>query len=166
MNTNELRRHIEQGAAAVRLKAVTNSVFSEHGADEEFGNLRRSLTLCIGARVMLTHNLCVSHGLVNGTSGFVEDVIVSQHNVPVAILVKVRRRTATQDGYSGPCFIRGELPDTDDAETAIVAIPRFGVEAWDRGMIHKRQQFPLMLAWAVTGVLLLLQKKCGSTPCR
>ena len=75
------------------------------------------------------------------------------------------RRTATQDGYSGPCFIRGELPDTDDAETAIVAIPRFGVEAWDRGMNHKRQQFPLMLAWAVTGVRFIVAKKCGSTPC-
>ena len=40
---------------------------------EMFGEtLSQTLHLCLGARVMVTHNLCVAHGLVNATRGIVE----------------------------------------------------------------------------------------------
>ena len=58
--------------------------------------------LTIGARVMILHNLCVAHGLVNGTTGFVHDVIVDANNKPVAVLIVVKRRTGTSDGFLEP----------------------------------------------------------------
>jgi hypothetical protein len=65
---------------------------------------------------MVTHNLCVAHGLVNGTRGIVDDIIVGgPSELPVAVLVRVQRRTATQDGYSGPCFLHGEIGADDPA---------------------------------------------------
>jgi hypothetical protein len=111
INGRELRYQIEQKKAdAIRIKARLSS-----GANPEmFDTLSRTLHLSLGARVMVTHNLCVAHGLVNGTRGIVHDIIVrGPDQLPVAVLVKVQRRTATQDGYSGPCFLSGEL-DADD----------------------------------------------------
>jgi ATP-dependent DNA helicase PIF1 len=62
----------------------------------------QNLTLCIGAKVMLTQNIWVELGLVNGTTGTVEDVVWEEHtNVkkdqPQALLIAV-------DGYSGPAL--------------------------------------------------------------
>jgi ATP-dependent DNA helicase PIF1 len=62
----------------------------------------QNLTLCIGAKVMLTQNIWVELGLVNGTTGTVEDVVWKEHadvkkDQPQALLIAV-------DGYSGPAL--------------------------------------------------------------
>ena len=65
----------------------------------------------------------------------------------VAILVKVKRCTANQQGYSGPCFERGVLAEDDPATEVIVAISRYQCSEHSRKTTHTRAQFPLMLAW-------------------
>ena len=37
--------------------------------DSDFRGLPMTLELAVGARVILFHNLCVLHGLMNGTAG-------------------------------------------------------------------------------------------------
>jgi hypothetical protein len=59
-------------------------------ADERFsGGLARQLTLKVGCRVMLTRNIDVEHGLVNGAQGIVTGFVNSGHiqSTPPAILV-------------------------------------------------------------------------------
>lgn len=72
--------------------------------DDDMGNLPNQLHLCIGARVMISHNLCVDHGLCNGTIGLVHDIIVNAKGIVEAVVLKVRRATPNQDGYKGPSF--------------------------------------------------------------
>jgi ATP-dependent DNA helicase PIF1 len=62
----------------------------------------QNLTLCIGAKVMLTQNIWVELGLVNGTTGTVEDAIWKEHaevkkDQPQALLTAV-------DDYRGPAL--------------------------------------------------------------
>ena len=151
MNAQALEGELARHQPGIRIKAIHNTELGAKETTEAFGNLKVSITLCLGARVMITHNLCVSHGLVNGTVGIVRDIIVSgESQIPVAVLVTVRRKTRNQDGYSGPCFLNGELADEDPATEVTVALSRYQCEMYDRGTTHTRSQFPLMLAWAVT----------------
>jgi hypothetical protein len=148
INGEELRHRIEQGTPAIRIKPR----LSAGARDDMFGKtLSQVLHLCIGARVMVTHNLCVAHGLVNGTRGIVHDIVVGGPNqLPVAVLIRVQRRTADRDGYSGPCFLDGEPRVDVPTSEVVVAIPLYQLEHYDRGRTYTCQQFPLMLAWAVT----------------
>ena len=149
INGAELRRRIEQGTAAIRIKPR----MSAGSNPTMFGEtLSQTLHLCLGARVMVTHNLCVTHGLVNGTRGIVHDIIVGgPSQLPVAVLIRVERRSTTRDGYSGPCFLEGEQQRADvPASEAVVAILLYQQEQFDRGKGNTCQQFPLRLAWAVT----------------
>ena len=148
INTAELRRCIEAGQPAITIKAHTNTKHAAQADEDDFGGLRRSLQICVGARVMVTHNLCVAHGLVNGTLGIVHDVIVSpKDGEAVAVLLTVKRRTAQQEGYSGPCFLRGELAADDPATEVVVAISRYTINRHERSVTHTRKQFPIMPAW-------------------
>lgn len=149
LNTTELRRCIGAGRPAITIKAQGNTPYAKQGDEDDFGGLQRTLQLCIGARVMVTHNLCVAYGLVNGTLGVVHDILVSPKdpNEVAAVLLRVKRRTSRQEGYSGPCFLRGELAADDPATEVVVSIGRFHCAIYERKLTHERGQFPIMLAW-------------------
>ena len=54
--------------------------------DEEFSGLSKCLELAVGAPVLLTHNLAVKHGLVNGSQGEVVDIVYGNgHHSPAWI---------------------------------------------------------------------------------
>ena len=77
------------------------------------------------------------------------DIICDEKGSPVSVLLLVKRRTAQHDGYSGPSFL--ESADGVDMEThAIVALGRYKGKLLVDKKMHYRDQFPLMLAWAVT----------------
>jgi hypothetical protein len=69
---------------------------------EEAGNLHAILLLSLGARVMLTENIWIENGLVNGALGTIHDIIWlasldCRRDPPFAVLVAF-------DGYSGPAL--------------------------------------------------------------
>jgi ATP-dependent DNA helicase PIF1 len=102
----------------------------------------QNLTLCIGAKAMLTQNIWVGLGLANGITGTVEDVVWKEHadikkDQPQALLIVV-------DGYSGPA-----LYTQQDGRKVI---PVFSIlREWEgaRGSCSRRQ-FPVTLAFALT----------------
>ena len=57
----------------------------------------------------------------------------------------VKRRTATQDGYSGPSVLE-EAEGVDMATHCIVAIKKIQCSLWQGKDLHTRIQFPIMLA--------------------
>ena len=58
---------------------------------QDTGNLRMSLSLKVGARVMLTKNINVSDGLTNGAMGTVTDIVLDATTAIVKmILIKLK----------------------------------------------------------------------------
>src|SRR5213595_3558596 len=109
---------------------------------EEAENLHKVVLLCKGAKIMLTQNVWVERGLVNGSRGVVHDIVwPAQADVykelPKALLVKF-------DAYSGPGFI-------DDVDGRPV-VPIFPVRRdFERaGITCSRQQLPVSLSYAIT----------------
>jgi hypothetical protein len=85
----------------VVIKSVDTGVGVQKVAPDQCDTVQ-NLTLCIGAKVMLTQNIWVELGLVNGTTGTVEDVVWKEHtdvkkDQPQALLIAL-------DGYSGPAL--------------------------------------------------------------
>ena len=72
---------------------------------EEAENLHKVVLLCKGAKIMLTQNIWVERGLVNGSRGVVHDIMWPAEadvfkELPKALLVKF-------EGYEGPALFRG-----------------------------------------------------------
>ena len=102
--------------------------------------LEPEILLARNARVMLTANLWVAAGLVNGAMGTITDILYKEkleHTaLPTAILVAF-------DKYNGPTLKNLEGTPV----VPIVPIRRM----WEgESGICSRLQFPLSLAWAIT----------------
>ena len=107
--------------------------------DKAWG-LEPCLYLCVGAKVMLRINLLTKHGLVNGATGIVRDIIYAEnakpHDMPISIIVEFK-------DYSGKPLLGPEYPKC-------VPIVPFTAQWNDGKSTHTRTQFPLRLAWAMT----------------
>ena len=105
----------------------------------ETGGLHSTLKLAIGARVMLTANVDVSDGLVNGARGEVVHIVTNNSNDVTSILVK---------------FDNGlKSIQTSPHRANAVPLNKYEVVFFakgKRGSEIKRLQFPLTLAWATT----------------
>ena len=122
----------------LKIKSTHTGRGAERANDDEADGLEPQLCICLGARVMLTDNIWVENGLVNGSMGTVRDIVWNEgqdpiKDMPTAIMVEV-------DDYSGPKF-----PGTN-------YIPIFPVT---RRFEYKkrdcsRTNFPLRLAYAIT----------------
>ena len=102
---------------------------------DDCGGLEPVIHLCTDARIMLTNNLWIEAGLVNGAMGTVKAIAYlrgSPPDLPTAVMVKF-------DHYSGPTLHDGTIP--------IVPLKRTWVEG---NTVLSRQQLPLKLAWAIT----------------
>ena len=122
----------------LKIKSTHTGRGAEGANDDEADGLEPQLCICLGARVMLTDNIWVENGLVNGTMGTVRDAVWNEgqdatKDMPMAIMVEV-------DDYDGPKF-----PGTN-------YIPIFPVT---RRFEYKkrdcsRTNFPLCPAYAIT----------------
>ena len=131
INTDELDKLVSNGAATKEFIAVDNARHRHTGAVVsmtrnyvEVLNKRlttlESLTLAVGAQVMLLKNMDVDSGLVNGSRGVVTGF----------------------DGTGHPTIA------FDNGEQLHINPASFEVEV--DGLILVRKQIPLMLAWAMT----------------
>ena len=88
---------------------------------------------------MITKNLWVQAGIVNGAVGTLRGIVPGtrnqSHELPACLLIEL-------DQYSGPPFIR--------SHSRIIPILPFRVQFEHSGHPCIRVQFPIVLAWALT----------------
>ena len=109
------------------------------------GGLVSELHLAIGAKVMLTVNVDVSDGLVNGARGTVQAIIKSGSEVTLVLVrfdhSRVGTKAIAQSQY------RSQHPEAvpiSRHEEAVFCIGK------NKAAEVSRRQFPLVLAWATT----------------
>ena len=133
---NITKLHSNDQPVAV-IKAVHSGAGAIKASADDAGGLEPVVCLAHGARVMLTTNLWVQVGLVNGAMGTVvaicyDDAGESPPRLPVAVTVRF-------DSFSGPTLSDGSVPITPLRRTWL---------SIDKTC--SRLQLPLKLAWAVT----------------
>ena len=111
---------------------------------DDAGGLEAVTCQAESARAMLTSNLCIDFGLVNGAMGTIEAICYQTcgpPSLPTAVIVRL-------DKYNGP-----SLPN----RVVLITPTR---RSWSTsGVQCSRLQLPLKLAWAVT-----IHKSQGLTP--
>ena len=108
------------------------------------GGLVEELHLAVGAKVMLTVNIDVSDGLVNGARGSVEGIIRTANQV-ILVLVKFDVQSVGATAISCSQY-QTEYPNAVpiSRHEAVFNIGR------NKAAEVSRRQFPLVLAWATT----------------
>ena len=133
---NVTKLHSNDQPVAV-IKADHSGAGAIKASADDAGGLEPVVCLAHGARVMLTTNLWVQVGLVNGAMGTVvaicyDDAGESPPRLPVAVTVRF-------DSFSGPTLSDGSVPITPLRRTWL-----------STDKTCSRLQLPLKLAWAVT----------------
>ena len=110
-------------------------------ASENFGGLKSTIHLTIGSRVMMTSNILVEAGLINGAQGTVMDIVFENQDtddqLPCYVLVCL-------DSYNGPSL----FSDHNKANW----VPIFPITRQHDIKKHiERAQIPLRLSSAMTG---------------
>jgi ATP-dependent DNA helicase PIF1 len=87
----------------LKIRSTHTGRVAEGANDGEGDGLEPHLCICLGARVMLTDNIWVENGLVNGSMGTVRDIVWNEgqdpiKDMPTAIMVEV-------NDYDGPKFL-------------------------------------------------------------
>ena len=117
------------------IKAVHTGANASKAPADDAGGLEAVICLARSARVMLTSNLWVDVGLVNGAMGTIRAICYRSGgppDLPISVMVHF-------DNYSGPTLHDGTVPITPLRRT------------WSSsGGQCSRLQLPLKLAWAVT----------------
>ncbi len=124
------------GQPVATIKAVHTGANASTASPDDAGGLHPILCMAQGARVMLTSNLWVDAGLVNGAMGTVAAICYRSGQAPPSLPVSVMVHF---DSYPGPTYPDGTVP--------IIPVRR----SWSMSGVHcSRLQLPLKLAWAVT----------------
>ena len=133
-NITKLRAN---GQPTALIKAVHSGPGAAKATTDEAGGLEPAICIAHDARVMLTANLWVQEGLVNGAVRTVKAICYlsgeSPPTLPVAVTVKF-------DSYNGPTLSDGTVPITPMHRTWFTT----------NSKQCSRLQLPLKLSWAVT----------------
>ena len=136
MHAVDARKDIQTGKADVKVPDDPSKT----------GGLKEVLSLCVGCRVMVTKNISIEDGLVNGVQGsvvgFIESKGKSIHS-PTAILVKFDNAQVGKQ-------LRKKFSTSTEGTTPITPVEaKFSVGKYNNVDIT-RTQFPLTLSFACT----------------
>ena len=95
------------GRPIATIKAVHTGPNAAKASPDDASGLEAIICLAIGARVMLSSNLWVEMGLVNGAMGTVNSICYCPGGGPPDLPVAV---TVCFDSYSGPTLSDGTIP--------------------------------------------------------
>jgi ATP-dependent DNA helicase PIF1 len=132
-----LKKLIELNTPVARIIGKHNCPEAGKGSSDAAQGLSKELFVSIGSRLMLRSNLWTERGLVNGSVGTVQDIVMRPgdsitNSLPAALIIK-------WDKYAGPTLDGEVFP--------LTPVTRF----WnDKGKSCSRTQFPITLAWAIT----------------
>ena len=118
------------------IKAVHTGPNAAKASPDDASGLEAIICLAVGARVMLSSNLWVEMGLVNGAMGTIKSICYHPGGGPPDLPVAV---TVLFDAYSGPTLHDGTVPICPLRRTCSVTDTN-----------STRLQLPLKLAWAIT----------------
>ena len=123
------------GQPIATIKAVHTGTNAAKASSDDASGLEAVVCLAKSARVMLTNNLWIEVGLVNGAMGTIKAICYRSGgppDLPLAVMVNF-------DHYTGPTLHDGTVPIAPFRRT------------WSNSGIQcSRLQLPLKLAWAVT----------------
>ena len=132
-NVDKLRA---SGEPIAMIKAIHAGPGASKASSDDAGGLEPVVCIAHGARMMLTANLWVSVGLVNGAMGTVVAICYQDGKCPPDLPVVVMVRF---DSYRGPTLPDGTVPISPMRRTWFATTQQCS-----------RFQLPLQLAWAVT----------------
>ena len=133
---HNITRLCASGQPIATIKAIHTGLNAAKASSDDAGGLEAIICLTHGAHVMLTADLWVDMGLVNGAKGTVVAIyygsIGASLQLPVAVTVRF-------DSYQGPTLSVGT-----------VSITPIHCNWSASGTSYSCLQLPLMLGWAVT----------------
>lgn len=97
-----IQRLRANGEPVATIKAIHSGPNAAKASSDEASGLEPVLSIAHGARVMLTFNLWVNTGLVNGAMRTVVAICYQTGGPPLAVMVKF-------DTYSGPTLHQSQL---------------------------------------------------------
>ena len=159
LNAVELRRLAQQRKVPIACWRALHTGYEKDSdpciiADEDFQGLQSRVEMCEGARILLTSNLWVEAGLVNGAMGTVRGFVWpegghpgakdTKKSMPLCVIVEfddVKLKGA--DGEE-----RSFFPGEPDKKKWVPIFRQDAASTFEEGLV--RWQFPLVLAWAIT----------------
>ena len=115
---------------------------SSSKSSEVCGDLAKTLYVSVGCKIMLRRNLATNKGLVNGSVGFVKDIVYNDADDPSRFLMP-RSIIVDFESYTGPPYFTEE-----GREKWIPLIPQ--KQFIDRVKGTYRRQYPICIAYAIT----------------
>ena len=89
------------------IKAVHTGTNASKGSTDDASGLEPIVCLAVGARVMLSSNLWIDMGLVNGAMGTIKAICYRSGGAPPDLPVAI---TVQFDTYTGPTLPDGTVP--------------------------------------------------------
>jgi ATP-dependent exoDNAse (exonuclease V) alpha subunit len=114
---------------------------------DQAGGLSKVIFVSKGCKIMLTKNIWIKHGLVNGTMGVIDDIIWKENqnieDLPVIIMVAIPTYTGPTSWY-------------DNNNVPLIPLVT-STQEWEiqkpgdqTPEIHSRKQFPFIVSYAMT----------------